>query len=311
MIKRFLIAALLAAASLGTLAANQQVPLLENAAATGSAAHWPGGPGVVTAEGTWAGATATLQVLSPNGTWVSTGVTFTANGTATFSAPTADLRIAITGGPPTALYIYAVQNDKIITAATASGAVTIADGANTVEGATTDAAATAGGAGTISAKLRLATTLLNDIDINSSRLLSSAAAATPAAALATTGFISTATYNATPPTWTDTWQGSMQVDKRGNLRTTRVQTSTGTQTSVAATGADATCLAANADRRGATLFNDATVVAYVLLSNAVSSSTAYTVQIAAGGYYEVPFDYTGVIKCIAASGSMRVTELVQ
>lgn len=44
------------------------------------------------------------------------------------------------------------------------GAVTIADGANVVEGALADAAATAGGTGTFSAKLRLMTTQLNTIN---------------------------------------------------------------------------------------------------------------------------------------------------
>lgn len=44
------------------------------------------------------------------------------------------------------------------------GAVTIADGANVVEGALADAAATAGGTGTFSAKFRLMTTQLNTIN---------------------------------------------------------------------------------------------------------------------------------------------------
>jgi hypothetical protein len=44
------------------------------------------------------------------------------------------------------------------------GAVTIADGADVAEGATTDAAATAGGTGSLSAKMRLMTTQLNTIN---------------------------------------------------------------------------------------------------------------------------------------------------
>lgn len=44
------------------------------------------------------------------------------------------------------------------------GAVTIADGADVAEGATTDAAATAGGSGTVSAKLRLMTMQLGTIN---------------------------------------------------------------------------------------------------------------------------------------------------
>ncbi len=44
-----------------------------------------------------------------------------------------------------------------------SAAVTVADGADVAEGATTDAAATQGGSGTVSAKLRLMTSQLNTI----------------------------------------------------------------------------------------------------------------------------------------------------
>lgn len=46
------------------------------------------------------------------------------------------------------------------------GAVTIADGADATQGAIADAAASAGGTGTVSAKLRLMTTLLNTISTN-------------------------------------------------------------------------------------------------------------------------------------------------
>lgn len=87
---------------------------------------------------------------------------------------------------------------------------------------------------------------------------------------------------------------------------------TGTQTSVAASASDVVILAANGDRLGATIYNDSTVVLYVLLSNAVSSTTKYTVQIPPSGYYELPtaIMYAGVIKGIwaSATGNARVTE---
>lgn len=87
--------------------------------------------------------------------------------------------------------------------------------------------------------------------------------------------------------------------------------STGAQSSVASSATDVTCLASNAARKGATLYNDSTAVAYVLLTSGTSSATAHSVQMTAGAYYEVPFSYTGAIKCIwaSATGSMRVTEL--
>lgn len=87
---------------------------------------------------------------------------------------------------------------------------------------------------------------------------------------------------------------------------------TGAQTSVAASATDVTCLAANAARKGATIYNDsASATLYLLLANATSSTTAYSLQLIPSAYYEVPYQYTGVIKCIwsAAVGSARVTEL--
>lgn len=86
--------------------------------------------------------------------------------------------------------------------------------------------------------------------------------------------------------------------------------STGTQTSVAAAAADTVILAANVNRRGATIENDSTAALNLLLGSGISSATVRTLQIAAGGYYEVPFGYTGAIKGIwtAANGAARVTE---
>lgn len=85
----------------------------------------------------------------------------------------------------------------------------------------------------------------------------------------------------------------------------------GAASSVASTNVDTVILAANAARKGVTVFNDSTAILYLLLANAVSSNAVYTVQIAAGGYYEVPFGYTGIIKGVwsAVNGAARVTEI--
>jgi hypothetical protein len=86
---------------------------------------------------------------------------------------------------------------------------------------------------------------------------------------------------------------------------------TGTQSSVSGAASDTTILAANTSRRGATVYNDSTAILYILLANATSSATVFTVKVAAGGYYEAPYGYTGIIKGIwaSATGSARVTEL--
>jgi hypothetical protein len=86
--------------------------------------------------------------------------------------------------------------------------------------------------------------------------------------------------------------------------------STSAQTSVSAATASTSLLTASATRYGATVYNDSTAICYLLLNSGTASTSAYTVQIAAGGYYEVPFGYTGAIKAIwaAANGSARITE---
>lgn len=86
--------------------------LLSNASATGAAVQWGGGMGVFTASGTWAGATVTLQYLSPNGsTYVAMGTdtTLSADGGGVFFYPPGLIRAAVSGGPPSAMYAQAEQ----------------------------------------------------------------------------------------------------------------------------------------------------------------------------------------------------------
>lgn len=86
---------------------------------------------------------------------------------------------------------------------------------------------------------------------------------------------------------------------------------TGTPSAVASGVGDVTILTANANRKGATVFNDDSNVLYLLLSAGTSSATNYTAQVPFNGYYEVPFGYVGVLKGTWAadgSGSARVTE---
>lgn len=83
-------------------------------------------------------------------------------------------------------------------------------------------------------------------------------------------------------------------------------------TSVAGAAVSTTVLAANAARKGAYFYNESTAILYLAFA-ATASTTAYTVQLAAGGYYEMPEKplYTGLITGIwaSANGNVRVTEL--
>lgn len=73
-------------------------------------------------------------------------------------------------------------------------------------------------------------------------------------------------------------------------------------TTVSVTTSSLSILAANAARLGAVIYNESGAICYVALAS-VASLTAYTVQIAVGGYYEVPFNYTGTIFGITQTGT--------
>lgn len=85
---------------------------------------------------------------------------------------------------------------------------------------------------------------------------------------------------------------------------------TGANSSVAASVTAVTLLASNGARRGATVYNDSTSSLRLSLGNVVTD-TSFTLIVAGGGYYEVPFGYRGAITGLwaAAIGAARVTEL--
>jgi hypothetical protein len=88
------------------------------------------------------------------------------------------------------------------------------------------------------------------------------------------------------------------------------RTATATCTNVASSASNVTLLSLNAARNGATIYNDSTSAVYVKLGSTASASS-FTVKMGAGGYYEVPFGYTGQIDAmwVSANGSARMTEL--
>lgn len=131
------------------------------------------------------------------------------------------------------------------------------------------------------------------------------------------GVLSAVAYTpGTAPTYTT---GNMVVpttDLKGNLNVNVVNgganSATGTLTQVAYTTSSTTILAANASRKGAIIYNNANRTLYVgLTSSAVSAAAFTTALVASGGYWEVPFGYTGQINGIWAaggSGNAQVTE---
>ncbi|PSB16055.1 hypothetical protein C7B65_22790 [Phormidesmis priestleyi ULC007] len=84
----------------------------------------------------------------------------------------------------------------------------------------------------------------------------------------------------------------------------------GTPTTVASAITSNILLATNAARKGSTIYNSSTSRLYIALG-AVATTSAFTVFLEPGGYYETPFWFTGTIHGIwtAANGNALVTEL--
>ena len=93
------------------------------------------------------------------------------------------------------------------------------------------------------------------------------------------------------------------------------RTSTNTTATVASSATVVTLIASNTSRLGATIYNDSTALLYLKLGASASTSdfTAVVAPLTSsiGGYYEVPFGYTGIITGIwaSATGNARVGEL--
>ena len=90
-----------------------------------------------------------------------------------------------------------------------------------------------------------------------------------------------------------------------------INPATGTQSSVASSASNVTLLAANAARKGASIFNDSTTNLFVKFG-ATASTTSFAVKMIPFSYFELEFPcYTGIIDGIwdTANGSARVNEM--
>jgi hypothetical protein len=71
-----------------------------------------------------------------------------------------------------------------------------------------------------------------------------------------------------------------------------------------------TIATASTGRLGCTIFNSGPGNLHVMLGTATASTSVFTVRLSAGDYYEVPFNYTGLIGGIfATAGTAEVTQL--
>ncbi len=88
---------------------------------------------------------------------------------------------------------------------------------------------------------------------------------------------------------------------------------TATRTNVTAAVVDTSLLASNTSRKGALFYNDSTAILYLAYGAGAASTTSYSVQVPAQGFFELPLApiYTGAIRGIwsAANGAVRISEL--
>jgi len=83
-----------------------------------------------------------------------------------------------------------------------------------------------------------------------------------------------------------------------------------TLTNVTGSASNVTLLATNSSRKSASIMNDSVFSLHVKCA-ATATTTSCIVKVGAGGYYEIPFGYTGIIDGIwtGANGFARVTEV--
>jgi hypothetical protein len=90
----------------------------------------------------------------------------------------------------------------------------------------------------------------------------------------------------------------------------RVTNQSATTANVASSASSVTLFAVNGNAHGRTVINDSSAILY-LKFGATASTTSYTVQLAAGAYYEFPQPlYCGQVDGIwaSAAGAARATE---
>lgn len=91
-----------------------------------------------------------------------------------------------------------------------------------------------------------------------------------------------------------------------------ISDNTVTRTSVASSATDVQLFASAAAAGGRAVFNDSSQILYIAFGATAASVTDYTVQVAAGGYFEFPPSrfYGGPVRAIwaSANGFARCTE---
>jgi hypothetical protein len=222
---------------------------------------------------------------------------------------------------------------------TAPVSMYVKDGNDLTQGLTTDAAVTGDNSGTISAKLRGLSKIWFDIwdSVNHRIKVDGSGVTQPVSGTfwqATQPVSGTITANAgtnlntsllalesgghlanidshTPAFGQAAMSASVPVTLASDQ--TPLVSATATRSNVVAAVSDTSLLASNASRKGAIFYNDSTAILYLAYGAAAASTTSYSVQIPAQGFFELPPQpiYTGAIRGIwsAVNGTLRITEM--
>ena len=102
---------------------------------------------------------------------------------------------------------------------------------------------------------------------------------------------------------------TLQADVADGLRSPNATTG-GTGPTDFTSTSYGTIATASTGRLGCTIFNSGPGNLHVTLGTATTSTSVFTARLSAGDYYEVPFNYTGLIGGIfATAGTAEVTTL--
>ena len=124
-----------------------------------------------------------------------------------------------------------------------------------------------------------------------------------------------AIYNATPPSLTTGQQVGLQADSQGDLLVNTAVPSGANVTGVARTNVSSTVVAANGNRNGIVIFNNANSNLFIKLGTGCGTTQGtYSFYVQPFGLYEVfgNFGYQGAISAVWASagaGHAEFTEL--
>jgi len=100
---------------------------------------------------------------------------------------------------------------------------------------------------------------------------------------------------------------TLQSDVADGIRLPNATTG-GTGTTEFTSTSYGTIATASTGRLGCTIFNSGPGNLHVLLGTATASTSVFTARLSSGDYYEVPFNYTGLIGGIfATAGTAEVT----